>query len=102
MNEYLADIKKYDANPDEAAVERLVQRLALVMRDRDASMVATSDMEELKRVEKNWAQDKLGFDEVQSKSAVKTVAELLKGDRTKNRVTFYYLVAKELGAIDKI
>lgn len=52
MTNDLADIKLYDQNPDEAAIERLHHRLALVMKNQDASLVATSDPKELERVEK--------------------------------------------------
>ena len=102
MTDHLADIKKYDSHPDEDIVKRLVNRLSLVLQNRDTAMVATTDPEELARVEKNWAQDKLGADSEKSKQAVHKVADEMKGERMKNRVTFYYLVAKELGALNKI
>ncbi|WP_455480355.1 DUF2853 family protein [Bartonella sp. B12(2025)] len=101
MTNYLADIKLYDPNPDEAAIERLSHRLALVMKKQDASLVATSDPEELERVEK-WIQDVLGADEKSAKIAVSNVADIMSGDRRKSRITFYYLVAKELNALQKI
>lgn len=102
MKNYLEDIKKYDAKPDEEAVKRLLQRLSLVLQKRDAAVVSTTDKDELERVEKSWAQEKLGADSARSKEAVKVVADKMKADRMKNRVTFYYLVAKELNALDKI
>ncbi|ACS51584.1 MULTISPECIES: DUF2853 family protein [Bartonella] len=101
MTNNLADIKLYDSNPDEAAVERLSRRLALVMKKQDAALVATSDPKELERVEK-WVQDVLGADEQRAKMAVSKVAEMMSGDRRKSRMTFYYLVAKQLNALDKI
>lgn len=102
MTDHLADIKKYDSHADEDVVKRLVNRLSLVLQNRDTAMVATTDQEELARVEKNWAQDKLGADSETSKRAVHKVADEMKGEHMKNRVTFYYLVAKELGALNKI
>ncbi|WP_139413442.1 DUF2853 family protein [Bartonella mastomydis] len=101
MTNYLADIKVYDSNPDAAAVERLSQRLALVMKKQDAALVATSDPKELERVEK-WVQDVLEADEQSAKMAVSKVAQMMAGERRKSRVTFYYLVAKILNALDKI
>ncbi|WP_273759382.1 DUF2853 family protein [Bartonella sp. ML70XJBT.G] len=101
MTNDLADIKLYDPNPDESAVERLGRRLALVMQKQDASLVATSDPKELERVEK-WAQDVLGADAQSVKAAVSKVAEMMSGDRRKSRMTFYYLLAKQLNALDKI
>ncbi|WP_455478967.1 DUF2853 family protein [Bartonella sp. B23] len=101
MTNDLEDIKLYDSNPDEAAIERLRHRLALVMKKQDASLVATSDPKELERVEK-WVQDVLVADEQSAKAAVAKVAEMMSGDRRKSRMTFYYLLAKQLDALDKI
>ncbi|WP_208440652.1 DUF2853 family protein [Bartonella raoultii] len=101
MTNNLADIKVYDSNPDAAAVERLSQRLALVMKKQDAALVATSDPKELERVEK-WVQDVLEADEQSAKMAVSKVAQMMAGERIKSRITFYYLVAKQLNALDKI
>ncbi|WP_336294299.1 DUF2853 family protein [Bartonella sp. CB169] len=101
MTNYLADIKLYDQDPDEAAIERLSHRLALVMKKQDASLVATSDPKELERVER-WIQDVLGVDEQSAKTAVSKVVAIMSGDRRKSRITFYYLVAKELNALHKI
>ncbi|EJF81033.1 DUF2853 family protein [Bartonella doshiae] len=101
MTNDLADIKLYDPNPDEAAIERLSHRLALVMKQRDASLVATSDPKELERVEK-WVQDVLDADEKSAKIAVAKVADMMSEDRRKSRMTFYYLVARQLNALHKI
>ncbi|MET3559833.1 hypothetical protein ABID39_000511 [Bartonella japonica] len=101
MTNDLADIKLYDQNPDEAAIERLSHRLALVMKKQDASLVATSDLKELERVEK-WVQEVLGVDEQSAKTAVVKVAEMMSGNRRKSRMTFYYLVAKQLNKLHKI
>ena len=101
MKNYLEQIKEYDAAPDEQAIKRLEQRLALALNDQDSANVAATDIEELQRVEK-WAHEKLGVDEQKAKAAVKKVAELLKSERMKNRVTFYYFVTKELGLLNKL
>lgn len=101
MKNYLEQLKKYDATPDEAALKRLENRLSLALQNRDAAEVSATDPAELQRVEK-WAVEKLGTDAQKTKDAVKKVADLLKAERMKNRVTFYYLVAKELGALSKI
>ncbi|MET3589520.1 hypothetical protein ABID23_000602 [Bartonella silvatica] len=101
MKNNLEDIKLYDQNPDEAAVERLSRRLALVMQKQDASLVSVSDPKELERVEK-WAQDVLSVDEQSAKTAVLKVAEMMSGDRRKSRLTFYYLLAKYLNKLNKV
>ncbi|WP_455475174.1 DUF2853 family protein [Bartonella sp. B17] len=101
MTNSLADIKLYDPNPDEAAIERLSRRLALVMKSQDSSLVAISDTKELERVEK-WVIETLEVDEENAKKAVLKVADMMSKSRRKNRITFYYLVAKQLNALDKL
>ncbi|ALE03639.1 DUF2853 family protein [Bartonella ancashensis] len=97
----LEDIKSYDPKPDEDAIKRLERRLALAMRDRDASLVSVSDQKELRRVEK-WTQNTLDVSEENAKEAVSKVSEMMSGSNRKNRVTFYYMVAKELNALGKV
>ncbi|WP_455478199.1 DUF2853 family protein [Bartonella sp. B10] len=101
MTNDLADIKLYDPNPDEDAIKRLSHRLTLVMGKQDASLVATSDPKELERVEK-WVQNVLGTDEQSAKIAVSKVTDIMSENRRKSRMTFYYLVAKQLGKLDKL
>ncbi|MBV2143904.1 DUF2853 family protein [Falsochrobactrum sp. TDYN1] len=100
MSEYLADVRRYDAGADEAVVEKIVKHLGIALRNRDSSLVSASDPEELKRVRTNWVAKKLGIaDEAKGDEVVAHVAEVMKGDRNKHRVTFYYLVAKQLGKL---
>ncbi|WP_412057765.1 DUF2853 family protein [Bartonella sp. DGB2] len=102
MRDYVADIKAYDSNPNHEAIEKLAKRLELTMRNADAALVATSDPAEVARVEKNFAQGTLKATPEAAKEAVKRVAMMMKGDRAKNRITFYYLVAKDLNAFDRL
>lgn len=96
MSEFLDDVKKYDAAPNEEAVKKIASNLRLVMEKADARLVATSDPEELARVVNNFGVKKLGVSVAEAEAAVKDVAEQMKGERNKSRVTFYYLVAKKL------
>jgi hypothetical protein len=100
MSEYLADVRRYDAGADEAVVDKIVKHLGIALRNRDSSLVSATDPEEMKRVRTNWVAKKLGLnDEAKGDEVVAHVAEVMKGDRNKNRVTFYYLVAKQLGKL---
>ena len=100
MSEYLADVRRYDAGADEAVVDKIVKHLGIALRNRDSSLVSATDPEELKRVRTSWVAKKLGIDdEAKGDEVVAHVAEVMKGDRNKNRVTFYYLVAKQLGKL---
>jgi hypothetical protein len=97
--DYLADVKKYDAGADSAVVDKIVKHLGIALRNRDSSLVATSDQAELDRVRDNWGVKKLGVDAAKAETAVAAVAKTMAADHTKSRVTYYYLVAKELGKL---
>lgn len=103
MSDHLADVRRYDAAADEAIVEKIIKHLGIALRSRDASLVAVSDPEELKRVRESWIGRKLGVtDEAKADAAIAHVAEVMKGDRSKDRVTFYYLTAKQLGLLGSL
>ncbi len=54
----------------------------------------------MKRVRDSWVAKKLGVaNAAKAEEVVNHVAEVMKGDRNKHRVTFYYLVAKQLGKL---
>ncbi len=99
---YLEDIKRYDPNPNEAAVETIVKYLGIALRSRDASLVSCSDASELDRVRKGFCVKKLGLSADAAANAVDEVCAQMKGDRQKSRVTFYYLLAKATGTLDKL
>ncbi len=102
MTDYLADVKIYDADADEATVNKIVKHLGIALRNRDSSLVSTSDAEELTRVKTNWIGKKLGVTGSDADKAVEETITAMKGDRTKSRVTFYYLVAKHLGKLETL
>lgn len=102
MTDYLADVKKYDAGADEAVVAKIVKHLGIALRNRDSSLVSATDEKELARVRDSWGVKKLGVDAAAAEAAVAKVAEAMAADRTKARVTFYYLVAKELGKLGSL
>ncbi len=95
----LADIKKYDSNPDEALVQALAKNYALVMNNKDASSVACSDSAEKETVRKNFLKKKLGLTLSDSEldAAVDEVCKTMSGDRMKSRLTMYYLLTKKFG-----
>lgn len=102
MTDYLADVKKYDAGADEAIVNKIVKHLGIALRNRDSSLVAASDPKELATVVSNWCGKKLGVTGEAAEAAVAATALAMKADHTKSRVTFYYLVAKELGKLGEL
>lgn len=102
MTDYLADVKKYDAGANPDVVNKIVKHLGIALRNRDSSLVSASDKKELDRVRDNWGVKKLGVDAAKAEAAVAATAKDLAADRTKSRVTFYYLVAKHLGKLETI
>ena len=101
MSDWLADVKKYAQKADEAAVAGIVKYLGIALRNRDSSLVSFADPEEVSRVKKNFCMKKLALtDEAAIDAALAKVAAALKGDRTKNRVTVYYLLAEHFKKLD--
>ncbi|MEM0900023.1 MAG: DUF2853 family protein [Pseudomonadota bacterium] len=100
MSDYLADVQRYDSGADADIVSKIVKHLGIALRSRDASLVSCSDPSELKRVNEKWCQKKLGMgDAAANDEIIGKVCEEMKGDRNKQRVSFYYLVAKHAGKL---
>jgi hypothetical protein len=100
--DYAADIAKYTTTVDNAAVNAIVKFCGIALRNTDSSLVSTSDPEELARIRDGFAVKKLGLSAEAANAGIKTVAEKMKGDRSKNRVTFYYLLAEATGTMAKL
>jgi len=100
MADYLPDVRKYDATADADIVAKIVKHLGIALRNRDSSLVSCTDPKELDRVKAGWIVKKLGVsDGAKADSVLQKVCETMASDNTKNRVTFYYLVAKHLGQL---
>jgi len=100
--DWAADVKKYAAKADDAVIAGIVRYCGIALRNRDSQLVAFSDKTELDRVRNNFLKKKLGLtqsDAVLDKAIAK-VGEVMKADRTKNRVTVYYLLAAEFKKLD--
>ncbi|CAG1010134.1 hypothetical protein BURK1_03749 [Burkholderiales bacterium] len=102
MTDYAADIRKYSSSADDAKVAAIVRYCGIALRSADASLVSTSDPAELARVRDGFAAKKLGLSAESADAGIKAVAEKMKGDRTKQRVTFYYLLAEQTGTLGKL
>ena len=103
MSDYLEDVKRYDSGADEEVVNKIVKHLGIALRSRDSSLVSCSDTSELDRVREKWCEKKFGeTDASKCDEIIGKVCETMSGDRNKNRVTFYYLVAKHLGKLGSL
>lgn len=102
MSDYTADIAKYSANVNEAAVSAIVKYCGIALRNADSATVAMSDKQEVATVRDGFAAKKLGLDAAAAEAGLKTVAEKMKGANRKSRVTVYYLLAEATGTLGKL
>jgi outer membrane protein OmpA-like peptidoglycan-associated protein len=99
--DWLVDVRKYAAHADEAVVAAIVKYCGIALQNRDSSLVAMSDPKERELVRENYLKKKLGLvhSDADLDEAVVAVGQLMKEDRTKNRVTVYYLLAEHFGLL---
>ncbi len=102
MSEYSADVAKYTANVNEAAVTAIVKYCGIALRNADSALVSGTDPKELATVRNGFAAKKLGLDVAAADSGIQAVAEKMKGVQRKSRVTFYYLLAETTGTLGKL
>ena len=95
--DWAADVKKYAPDAEDAIIAGIVRYCGIALSKRDSALVAFSDAKETGRVRENFLKKKLGLtqsDAVLDK-AIAAVGARMKADRTKNRVTVYYLLAEK-------
>ncbi len=100
MSEYLRVTREYDTEADEAIVTKIEKHLGASLTNKDSKYVACSDETELETIVKGFMAKKMGVaDKDAAMEKVKAVCETMKPTRMKNRVTFYYLLAKAEGKL---
>ena len=101
MADWAADVKIYRPDADDAAIEGLLKTYRLVMSSQDSAYVAFSDKDEVETVKTNFLKKKLGLTESDAvlDAALDEVKETMKADRTKSRITVYYLLAEKFGKL---
>ena len=103
MTEYVDDVKNYAKKVNEDAVAGIVKHCGIALRSKDASMVSCSQKPELDRVRDSFLKKKLERSEADDKldATIDGVCETMgRSNKTKSRVTFYYLLAEEYGQLD--
>ncbi len=107
-SDFLAQVQRYDEGADPGTVDKIVKHLGIALQKNDAGsltdsgLVSAGDQTELDRVRDKWGVAKLGLDEGSAALIVSKVADEMKSDSRKNRVTFYYLTAKHAGKLDAL
>ncbi|WP_416878782.1 50S ribosomal protein L15 [Litorimonas sp.] len=100
VSDYLEPTQEYDTKADNADVTKIEKYLGASLSNRDSKYVSCSDETELDTIVKGFMKKKLGVeDKDEALEKVKAVCETMKPTRMKNRVTFYYLLAKNEGKL---
>lgn len=94
FEKYYTNVKKYDPKARKPVVQGIVKHCGIALSTRDGRLVACSDESELQTVADGFVTKKLGKTEGQM-DLVKDICQQMKGERFKQRVTFYYLAAKK-------
>ncbi|MEO1524451.1 MAG: DUF2853 family protein [Planctomycetota bacterium] len=102
MSKYLENVKQYVDAPNEDAVESLVGHLGIALESRDGSNVAATDPDELSKIREGFCNVNLDLEDDEADAAIKKVCEMMKGDNSKCRVTFYYLLAQETDRMHRL
>lgn len=98
--DYLAKTRDFDADADEDVVAKIKKYLGASLSNKDSRYVACGDETELDTIVKGFMKKKMGIDDKDAAmEKVKAVCETMKPARMKNRVTFYYLLAKNEGKL---
>jgi hypothetical protein len=99
--DYFEDVAKYTESVNEAAVATIVKHLGIALTGKDSSLVSASDKSELDRVRESWCKKKLALadDDATLDATIAAVCDQMSADRSKSRVTFYYLVAEKSGKL---
>ena len=94
--DWAIDVRKYVPNADSKVIDAIVRYCGISLHNRDSSLVSFTEPEELVRVRENYLKKKLGLThgDAELDDAIMGVGERMSGDRTKNRVTVYYLLAE--------
>ena len=98
-SKHYEDVAKFASKVNNTAVDNIVKYCGIALRSKDASLVSCSDPAELGRVRDGFASKKLGLAGDAADKAMAKVCEKMKSDKTKSRVTFYYLLAEETGTM---
>jgi Protein of unknown function (DUF2853) len=102
MADYSTDIKKYTPNVNANAVQSIVKFCGIALRGKDSQWVSVTDDAEVKRVVNGFCSKKLGLDPKSAEAAVVAVGEKMRADKTKHRVTVYYLIAEHTKTLNKL
>lgn len=99
--DWTVDVKKYSPDADPKAIAGIVRYCGIALQNRDSSLVSFSDSKEVDRVREQFLKRKLGLSapDADLDKEIRAIGEKMKGDRTRNRVTVYFLLAEHFGKL---
>jgi hypothetical protein len=99
--DWAADVKKYAPGANDKTIAGVVRHCGIALQHRDSSLVSFSDPKELARVREGFLKKKLALTlaDAELDAAIAGVGQRMHADRTKNRVTVYYLLAEHFGKL---
>lgn len=88
-------VAKYAGSVNEAAVNKMARNYALVLSNKDSQFVSCTDQAEKDTVRENFLKKKLGLTDSDEalNAAIEEVCVVMKPERFKSRLAFYYLLA---------
>lgn len=103
MDDHLADVRRFDPTADAEAIERIVKHLGVALRNPQSLHIKPLDAKQTAKLREKWCGKKLGCTDRERADLAIEMADLAMGaDAARKRVTFYYLVAKQLGRLDAL
>jgi hypothetical protein len=99
--DFTDDLKKYAPGADEKAVKAIVKHLGIALSGTDSSLVSCSSKSECETVREQWLKKKLGLTQADDDldKAIADVCSVMKSEKDKHRVVFYYLLADKFGKL---
>lgn len=99
LNHLVSEASKLGLNVDEGLLGKVAKGLGPALYNDDASLVSTSDPEEMARVKSNFLMKKLGLtdDKAMDDAIAEVSAQFGSSNRNKFRAIFYYLLVEHFG-----
>ncbi len=100
-HDWAADVKKYVPKADDLAIKGIIKHCGIALHSKDGSFVSCTDKAERDRVRDSFLKKKLALADSDGDldKAVMDTCQVMKADRDKSRVAFYYLLAERYGKL---
>jgi hypothetical protein len=99
--DYKPQMTKYAPAANQKAVDAIIKHLGIALSGTDSSLVSCSSKSECETVREQWLKKKLkaAHTDAELDKTIADVCAVMKADKDKHRVVFYYLLADKLGKV---